>query len=140
LGMPLVHDLARSMLAPMFIAGGLDAFNHPEGKAGKAATVTSPVAESLGLPDDPTAFVRANGAIQILGGALLGTGAYPRIAALALAGSLIPTTIAGHPFWNATDEKERAMQRTQFLKNVAMLGGLLLIVSDRRASRKAAAA
>ena len=126
------------MLAPMFIAGGLDAFNHPEGKAGKAAAVTTPVADTLGLPDDPTAFVRANGAIQILGGALLGTGAYPRVAALALAGSLIPTTIAGHPFWEASDDKERAAQRTQFLKNVAMLGGLLLVVTDRRARSVAA--
>jgi uncharacterized membrane protein YphA (DoxX/SURF4 family) len=127
------------MLAPMFITGGLDAFRHPEGKAQKAAMVTKPVAEALGLPDDPVSFVKANGAVQIVGGALLGTGAYPRLAALLLAGSLVPTTIAGHHFWDLEDEKERAAQRTQFLKNVAMLGGLLLIVTDRRAPRRSRA-
>jgi uncharacterized membrane protein YphA (DoxX/SURF4 family) len=137
--MALVRDLARSMLAPMFVSGGLDAFRHPEGKAGKAAMVTTPVAGALGLPDDPAVFVKVNGAVQIVGGALLGTGAYPRLAALMLAGSLIPTTIAGHHFWDLEDEKERAAQRTQFLKNVAMLGGLLLIVTDMRATRKASA-
>src|SRR4051795_1297578 len=121
--MPLVHDLARSMLAPMFVSGGLDAFNHPEGKAELADTVTAPVASALGLPDDTVVFIRANGAVQMVGGALLGTGQFPRFAALTLAASLVPTTLAGHRFWEKTDEKERAMQRIQFMKNVAMLGG-----------------
>jgi uncharacterized membrane protein YphA (DoxX/SURF4 family) len=127
------------MLAPMFVAGGLDAFRNPEGKAPKAAAVTTPVAGALGLPDDPRAFVRFNGAVQVLGGAMLGAGKYPRIAALALVGSLIPTTLAGHHFWDLDDEKERAAQRTQFLKNLAMLGGLLLIVTDRRPKKMSAA-
>src|SRR3954468_2360223 len=130
--MPLVHDLARSMLAPMFVAGGLDAFNHPEAKAESADKITAPVASALGLPDDTVAFIRANGAVQMVGGALLGTGHFPRVAALALAASLVPTTLAGHRFWEATDENERAMQRIQFMKNMAMLGGLLLVVTERR--------
>jgi uncharacterized membrane protein YphA (DoxX/SURF4 family) len=130
--MPLLHDVARSMLAPMFVAGGLDAFNHPERKAEKADAVTAPVASALGVPDDTVAFVRVNGAVQMVGGALLGTGHFPRLAALMLAGSLVPTTLAGHRFWEATDERECAMQRIQFMKNVAMLGGLLLVVTERR--------
>ena len=115
----------------MFVAGGLDAFNHPEGKAEKADAVTAPFASALGVPDDTVALVRANGAVQMVGGAHLGTGHFPRLAALVLAGSLVPTTLAGHRFWEATDEKERAMQRVQFMKNMAMLGGLLLVVTER---------
>jgi len=47
----------------------------------------------------------------------------------------VPTTLAGHRFWEATDEKERAMQRIQFMKNMAMLGGLLLVVTERTPRR-----
>jgi len=62
---------------------------------------------------------------------LLAMGRAPRLAALALAASLIPTTIAGHRFWTETDPSARAAQRIQFLKNAAMLGGLLVVVSQR---------
>ena len=50
---------------------------------------------------------------------------------LALIASLIPTTVAGHPFWTIEDPAARAQQRIHFLKNSAMLGGLLLVVLDR---------
>jgi len=54
----------------------------------------------------------------------------PRLSALALAASLAPTTYAGHPFWEERDRAARAAQRTQFLKNVSMMGGLLLAGGD----------
>ena len=46
------------------------------------------------LPDDDVLIVRANGAVQAGAGALLATGIQPRLSALAMAGSLVPTTIA----------------------------------------------
>ena len=129
--MSLIRRLGRELLAPMFVTGGLDALRHPEPKAAKAATVTAPLAEIFGLPDDPVLFVQVNGAVQVVGGALLAMGRAPRLAALALAASLIPTTIAGHRFWTETDPSARAAQRIQFMKNAAMLGGLLVVVSQR---------
>jgi putative oxidoreductase len=65
-----------------------------------------------------------------------------------LAAGLVPTTLAGHPFWGVPKE-QRAAHRTQFLKNVSLLGGLLLAAVDtegkpslgwrgRRAARKLA--
>jgi putative oxidoreductase len=44
--------------------------------------------------------------------------------------SLVPTTLAGHRFWEVTDKQARAAQRIHFLKNVAMLGGLILAATD----------
>jgi uncharacterized membrane protein YphA (DoxX/SURF4 family) len=76
-------------------------------------------------------FVRINGAVQVVAGTMLALNRLPRLAALALAGSLVPTTLAGHRFWNESDPSGRAAQRTQFLKNAAMLGGLLVVVSER---------
>ena len=118
------------MLAPMFVSGGIDAFRNPESKVSKAAAVTAPIASTFGIPDDPVTFVRFNAGLQIVGGALLAVGAFTRLAALTLAASLVPTTLAGHRFWEESDPKGRATQRVQFLKNAAMLGGLVLLVAD----------
>ena len=60
----------------------------------------------------------------------LALGVFARPASLALAASLVPTTLAGHAFWQETDPAAKAQQRIQFLKNLAMLGGLLLAAAD----------
>jgi len=54
---------------------------------------------------------------------------------LALAGSMIPTTLAGHAFWTVDDPTARKLQRIQFHKNMAMIGGLLFAVLDEPAGR-----
>jgi hypothetical protein len=64
------------------------------------------------------------------GGALLATGHFPRLASVALAGALVPTTVVGHAFWEEADPSAKRMQRIQFLKNVGLLGGLLLASVD----------
>ena len=84
----------------------------------------------LGVPNDPELVVRANGAVMVGAGSMLALGRLPRRAALALALSLLPTTAAGHPFWQIKDPKQRAAQRLQLQKNLSMLGGLLLAVVD----------
>jgi len=56
-------------------------------------------------------------------------GEMSRLAALALAVSMVPTTIAGHPFWEIDDPVKRSQQRVQFLKNTAMAGGLMALIA-----------
>jgi hypothetical protein len=75
-------------------------------------------------------LVRVNGIVQVSGGVLLAVGKYPRLAALALMGSIAPTTYAGHRFWQETDVEVRAQQKIQLLKNLGLLGGLILAVLD----------
>jgi uncharacterized membrane protein YphA (DoxX/SURF4 family) len=77
------------------------------------------------VPDDVTA-VRANAATQMAAAALFALGKATRPAAAVLAASLVPTTVAGHPFWKADDEEKRGQQLVHFSKNLAILGGLLL--------------
>lgn len=128
--MSVTHTLARPMLAGMFVAGGVDAVQHPEEKAPRAEKVTGTIAEPLHLPTDPVTLVRINGAVQTVGGVLLAIGKFRRLAAAALAASLLPTTLAGHRFWEEEDAQARGTQRIHFLKNMAMLGGLLLAATD----------
>jgi uncharacterized membrane protein YphA (DoxX/SURF4 family) len=118
------------MLASMFVVGGLDQLRHPSTKLDVATPLVDKYAATLGLPNDPELMVRANGAAMVGAGGMLALGRFPRLSALILAGSLLPTTLAGHPFWEERDETARKGQRTQFLKNLGLLGGLLLATVD----------
>lgn len=82
------------------------------------------------IPTDPGTLVRFNGAAQVAAGLLLATGHVTRPAAAVLAGTLVPTTLAGHPFWTVKDPAERAQHQIHFLKNLGLLGGLLLAAVD----------
>jgi len=132
----LIRRIARPMLATMFIAGGIDSLRNPAGKAQAAAPLLNKGAEALpdqltdNVPTDPDTLVKVNGAVQVGGGLLLASGKMPRLASLALAGSLVPTTFAGHPFWEESDPDAKAAQKIHFLKNVSLLGGLLIAAVD----------
>ena len=42
----------------------------------------------------------------------------------------MPTTVAGHPYWEEKDPAARKQQQIHFLKNLTMLGGLLIAAAD----------
>ncbi|MBT2414904.1 DoxX family protein [Streptomyces sp. ISL-12] len=129
--MSLLRLAGRPMLASMFVTGGLHSFRSPEDVAPAAEPVVRPVADRVGaLPNGTEQLVRINGAVQVAGGILLGLGRCPRLAALALAATLVPTTLAGHRFWEEEDPSARAQQRVHFFKNLSMLGGLLIAADD----------
>lgn len=149
----LIRRIARPMLAAAFIATGVEVIRRPETLAetaqpyiDKAKGALPPTAADF-IPSDPQVVVRVNGAIHIVGGLALATGKFPRLAALSLASVVVPTTLAGHDFWNETDPHERAEQQAHFIQNVGLLGGLLLATVDTEGKpslawrgRKAAAA
>lgn len=119
------------MLATMFVSGGYEALRHPATAAPAAESVALPLtARADWLPKDPEQLVRINGAVQLTAGTLLALGRLPRLSALALAATLVPATLAGHPYWTIEDPDERARQRAHFVKNVSMLGGLLVAAAD----------
>jgi putative oxidoreductase len=129
--MALSRRIARPLLASIFVVGGWDALWNPAGKAKKAEVVTGPLGESVGVDQlNAETLVRINGAVQIAGGVLLSLGKYRRLAALALIGSIVPTTYAGHRFWEESDPTTRAQQKMHFLKNLGLLGGLVLAAFD----------
>jgi uncharacterized membrane protein YphA (DoxX/SURF4 family) len=89
--------------------------------------VVGPLSDSVGaIPPDPELMVRLNGAVQVGAGVLLAIGKFRRLAALALIASIVPTALAGHRFWGETDQAARTQQRMHFLKNLGLLGGLIL--------------
>jgi putative oxidoreductase len=129
--MALSRLVARPLLSSMFVFGGLDSLLHPDSKVKAAEAVTVPLTERVpALPGDARTLVRVNGAVQVGAGLLLATGRWRRIASLALIGSIIPTTFAGHRFWEEDDEGTRRLQTVHFLKNLGLLGGLILAAVD----------
>jgi putative oxidoreductase len=129
-----VRALSRLLLAGMFVYGGLDSLRNPGSKVPRARVVTEPLADAVELDQNPEVLVQVNGAVQVGGGVLLALGILPRLSATALAASLIPTTAAGHRFWEETDPSTRAQQTIHFLKNAAMFGGLLAVIGSPRVS------
>jgi len=125
------------MLASMFVYGGVNALRHAEGHAQAAKPVTDRVvplaqkaAPGVPIPTDAKTLVQINGTAQLLAGLALATGRAPRISSAVLAASLVPTTMAGHRFWEESDPGQKQAQTINFLKNVSMMGGLLIAGLD----------
>ncbi|HEX7734877.1 MAG TPA: DoxX family protein [Ktedonobacteraceae bacterium] len=114
--------LGQMLLAGIFIKGGYDAFSQPGGRV--------EIVAAAGLPN-PKAAVELNGAAMVVGGSMLALDIAPRLAAAGLIASLVPTTVVGHAFWKAGDEAARKAHLTQFLKNIGIVGGLLLVLTEK---------
>ncbi len=121
-----VRTVARLLTGSTFVVLGGDALREPGGRVGMAGPTLEAIRKQVPLTDDDELLVRVNGAVQAAAGGLLAIGLLPRVSALALTASMIPTTIAGHAFWKVDDPAERKLQKVQFQKNMAMLGGLLM--------------
>ena len=128
--MTITRRLARPLLASVFVTAGIDTLRNPGPRAKMAEPVTSAAASVLPIPADTEMLVKLNAGVQVGAGVLLATGRFPRLAACALAASLVPTTAAGHRFWEEGDPARRKQQQVQFFKNLSMLGGLILAAVD----------
>jgi uncharacterized membrane protein YphA (DoxX/SURF4 family) len=138
--MTVVRALARPLLSTIFVVQGAKALRDPEPLVAKAQPVTDrfvPLVKKVApaqladrIPDSTANLVRLNGLVHVLGGLALATGKGRRLGAVLLAGSLVPTTLAGHSFWQETDKSARATQKIQFMKNLGLMGGLLLAAVD----------
>ena len=119
--------IARPLIAGLFIHSGVNTLLDSDAKSDAAEKVTRPISEATGL--GAALLVKINGAAQVAAGVALVFGILPRPAAAVLAVSLVPTTLAGHRFWEK-DGAERKAQTIQFLKNASVLGGLLVAATS----------
>ncbi|WP_305788436.1 DoxX family protein [Symbioplanes lichenis] len=129
-----VRAAARAMLGAIFVINGVRVAIDPDSRVPAAKRVTdraAPLIERVDprLPSDARSLTRLKAGADVVAGALLATGHLTRPAAAVLAAGLIPTTVAGHPFWSAPKD-ERRQQETHFFKNLGLLGGLLLAAAD----------
>lgn len=107
--------LGRVLLAVIFLLSGFGKLT--------AISDTAGYFGSLGLPA-PTATAVVVGLIELLGGLAILVGFQTRIAAWVLAIFTVATGLVAHTGW--ADQ----MQMIQFLKNLAITGGFLLLASS----------
>ena len=125
-----LRPAARVLTGSTYVLLGFDALRAPGGRVDQAAPMLNAIRTVAPLPANDEMVVRGNAAVQVVAGGLLSFGIAPRLSALALAGSLVPTTLAGHAYWKIDDPAARKIQRIHFHKNLAMIGGLLFAAFD----------
>ena len=109
------HPLGRILLSAIFLLSGFGKLTAIAGTAGYFG--------SLGLPV-PTVTAIVVGLIELLGGLAILVGFQTRIVAWVLAIFTLATGLVAHTGW--ADQ----MQMIQFLKNLAITGGFLLLASS----------
>jgi putative oxidoreductase len=107
------------LLALIFVLSGFGKITGFEDTVGYIA--------SKGLPLPQLAAIGAL-TIELAGGILLIVGWQTRWAATAIFLFLIPTSLLFHPFW-AVDAAQRGMQQVNFMKNLAIMGGMLYVMA-----------
>jgi putative oxidoreductase len=109
--------LGRILLSVIFLISGL-------GKlfdwAGTSAQMTREGVQAVPLLLVLAILFELGGGLSVL------LGAWGRLGAVMLLIFLVPVTLIFHDFWTYTGQ-DRMMQLIQFLKNLAVMGGLLAI-------------
>lgn len=116
------YPLARAFLGALFLISGAFKIADFSGVAAYMA--------SAGLPMVLVLLVITI-AIEVGAGMSLITGWKAFYGAAILALFLIPTTVIFHAFWSA-DAANFSNQLTNFLKNLAILGGMVLVIERER--------
>jgi putative oxidoreductase len=111
--------IGRLLLAPMFLLSGY-------GKIGAFAGTAGAIA-SKGLPM-PEVLTAAALVVELVAAVMLVLGWKARWAAVALAAFTVLASYFFHNFW-ALPEAQQMTQQLFFMKNVTIIGGLVLLVA-----------
>lgn len=109
--------LARTLLGAIFVWAGYGKIIGFAGTVGYIGSKGLPLPEILAV----AAIV-----LELGSGLLLITGIYARWAALSLAFVCLFTAVLFHDFWSVPSEQVRG-QMIHFLKNLAILGGMMMV-------------
>jgi putative oxidoreductase len=111
--------VGRILLGLIFVLSGFAKISGFDGTAGYIA--------SKGLPL-PQLLAALTIVVELGGGLALMAGLYTRQAVVALAGFSLLTAIVFHNFW-AAPQAEQLMQQINFMKNLAIAGGMLVVAA-----------
>lgn len=112
--------VGRMLVAAIFVLSGIN-------KMADFAS-TSAMMSSVGLPMAELLLV-ATILIEVVGGLMLVIGWQTRYAALALLLFMIPVTAVFHNPWASAESALMQQQMIHFLKNLAIMGGLLNLMA-----------
>jgi putative oxidoreductase len=119
--------IGRVLLSVVFLHAGYGKAMDPSGILASAGTKHFMDMVAGGAPA-PIWLGYLIAAIELLGGLALLLGFQTRLAAWGLFIWVVIATYLGHPWWGM-EGAARAANEINFLKNLAIMGGLLLLVS-----------
>ena len=111
--------IGRVLIAALFIPAGISKIGGFEGTVGYIASVGLPLATAGAI----VAIV-----IEVVAGAALLVGYRTKQAALVLALFTLVATVLFHNFW-AMPADQAFIQQLMFMKNIAVVGGLLVVAA-----------
>ena len=120
--MEVVFLIGRIIVGLYYLYNGINHFWSREGIVGYGKSQGLPMAD-LSVP--------VSGVMLIAGGLSILLGAYPLVGIALVFLFLVPTAFIMHRFWGV-DPQMSAMQRVQFLKNIALAGSALMFVEIPR--------
>ncbi len=115
-----LYVLGQILLGLFFLVSGAKHFMNLKGSTGYAASKKVPM---------PELAVMGTGALLILGGLSILTGMYLELGIWALIVFLLVVSVIFHNFWADTDIQMKQMNQIQFMKNMALLGALLMLLN-----------
>jgi putative oxidoreductase len=117
--MGILAPIGRLLFSAIFIFSGLNHLMQYSSMVGYA--------RSIGLPRPELAIIGA-GIAMLVGGLCVLLGLFARLGALLLAIFLVASAFMVHHFWTFTNPMEAQQQMVNFMKNISMTGGALLIM------------
>jgi len=115
-----IFFLGRLIFGAFFVYSGAMHFKNEKGLIAYT--------KSKGVPYARVA-VMLTGVMMIVGGAGIFTNLMVRQSGILLLLFLIPTTFIMHTFWKGESGEQKANDLNAFLKNMALIGALLMIIS-----------
>ncbi len=113
-----IHILGQIILGGYFVYQGILHFEKHTDYTAYAAMNRIPM---------PGIAVYGSGILLLLGGLGIFFNMYTTIAIILLIIFLIPVSFTMHAFWKSPNPAEKAAQQIAFLKNMAILGALLML-------------
>jgi putative oxidoreductase len=114
---PILFLIGRIIVGGFFLMSGFNHFAKLNMMAGYA--------KSKGMPA-PEVAVGASGVLLVLGGASMLLGYHPTIGAILLVVFLLAASFGIHNFWTVKDPQAKMAEQINFLKDIALLGFVLM--------------
>ena len=115
-----VFWLGRLLFSLVLIGSGIGHLTQTEGSA--------QYAEYKGVPNAKL-MVQVTGVLMLIGGLAVVLGVFMDLAAVCIAVLMVVFAVKMHTFWTESDPQTQNIERAQFMKNISIAGGALVIAA-----------
>jgi putative oxidoreductase len=113
--------LGRLLFGGYFIFNGINHFRSLNAMAGYARLKGTP------FPEFSVGF---SGLLLLVGGVSVLLNIFPVVGLIALVAFLIPVTFVMHAYWKVQDAQAKMSEMVNFMKNLALLGAVLIVLAQ----------